>query len=112
MKKSILILISLLLIQTAIYSQFVYKTPSGLKYHLASCKSVKNSSEQLTIAAAQKGGLTPCKICKPPVIFNTSTPSKKANGEDRGVQCKGFTKKKTRCKHFTKIGNGFCFQHQ
>ena len=28
------------------------------------------------------------------------------------VQCKGLTKSGTRCKHMTRIANGYCFQHQ
>lgn len=28
------------------------------------------------------------------------------------VQCKGFTKKGTRCKHYTSNASGYCFQHQ
>ena len=27
------------------------------------------------------------------------------------VQCKGMTKKGTRCQHMTRIANGYCFQH-
>lgn len=56
--------------------------------------------------------LTPCKICKPPLEENNlklkpNTP----RGESNSVQCMGITKKGTRCKHMTKIANGYCFQH-
>lgn len=94
------------------YSQTVYKTPSGKKYHLATCKSVENVSSQLNISEAIAIGLEPCKICKPPSI---DTKIKLApnipRGENNTQQCKGLTKKGIRCKHMTSLGNGYCFQH-
>lgn len=105
-------IILLLLISVSAKTQSVYKTPSGQKYHLATCRMVKNVSEKITIEQAKELGLEPCKICKPPVI-NSSTPSSnKQQGEGQTVQCKGTTKAGTRCKHMTRIANGYCFQHQ
>lgn len=95
------------------YSQAVYKTPTGKKYHLASCRMVNNVSTELTIAEAHKLGLGPCGICHPPTstISNFKT-ANKAKGQINGtVQCKGITKNGTRCKHRTSIANGYCFQH-
>ena len=93
-------------------SQSVYKTPSGLKYHLVSCKIVKNVSEEISETKAKELGLQPCKICKPQniYVFLSSQPSK-AKGQSTTTQCKGFTKAGTRCKHMTSIANGYCFQH-
>jgi hypothetical protein len=91
-------------------SQYVYKTPSGAKYHLANCRTVKNVSAKITTAEAAKLGLSPCKICNPPAI-PASSPAGKEKGEGTTVQCKGITKKGTRCKHMTRIANGYCFQH-
>jgi len=107
------IFVILVLLTFPVYSQTVYKTPSGKKYHLASCRTVKNVSEAISVTEALKKGLTPCKICKPPVssknqFFNTQN---KAKGEAETVQCKGITKKGTRCKHRTSIADGYCFQH-
>lgn len=60
-------------------------------------------------------GLTPCKICKPPIIrFNLEfkTSEDEAQGTlTESVRCKGTTIKGTRCKHMTRIGNGYCYQH-
>jgi hypothetical protein len=106
-------LFTLLLFANSLNAQTVYKTPSGAKYHLANCRTVKNVSEAITIEQALKLGLEPCKVCKPP--FNTSyqsLPAKQANGEGATVQCRGITKSGTRCKHMTSIANGYCFQHQ
>jgi len=101
------------LLSTTAYSQVVFKTPSGEKYHLASCRMVKNVSEEISSDKARELGLTPCKICKPNNIYaGTIIPTHKAQGQDITVQCKGKTKSGNRCKHMTKIANGYCFQHQ
>ena len=72
---------------------------------------VKNVSEEISISKARELGLQPCKICKPVDIYATASPNK-AQGEGVTVQCKGITKAGTRCKHMTRIANGYCFQHQ
>lgn len=95
----------------SISAQSVYKTPSGKKYHLASCRMVENVSEKLTVAEAVARGLEPCKICKPDVAA-PEVDSNKAKGQAQTVQCKGITKAGTRCKHMTRIANGYCYQHQ
>ena len=96
-------------------SQTVYKTPSGKKYHLASCRMVENVSKQLVGKEdIESYGLEPCKICSPPhkhqlqLSFGTSN---KAVGEGRKVRCKGYTQNGGRCKHITRLANGYCFQH-
>ena len=58
-------LLILLLLSFSAKAQEVYKTPSGAKYHLATCSMVKNVSEKITLAEAAKLGLEPCKICAP-----------------------------------------------
>ena len=95
---------------------YVYKTPSGKKYHLESCNHVNNVSTRLTIEeAVNKFGLTPCKRCKPPILGGLGIASVK--GKDKSVgacattQCNGLTKQNLRCKHKTKLCNGYCFQH-
>jgi len=94
-------------------SQTVFKTPSGNKYHLASCRMVKNVSEEISVEKARELGLTPCKICNPENIYGANQPvNHKAQGQDNSVQCHGMTKAGTRCKHRTSIANGYCFQHQ
>ncbi|WP_350028985.1 DUF5763 domain-containing protein [Flavobacterium terrisoli] len=40
-----------------------------------------------------------------------ANPCHRGRGQSQTVQCKGTTKKGTRCKHMTSIANGYCFQH-
>lgn len=111
--KAFILFILVSFLSLHINSQTVFKTPSGEKYHLASCRMVKNVSEEISTAKAIALGLTACKICKPANIYgNNLNPYNKAKGENNSVQCNGLTKKGTRCKHLTKIANGYCYQHQ
>jgi hypothetical protein len=93
-------------------AQDVYKTPSGKKYPLASCRTANNVSEKITSGKALELNLQPCKICQP-VVSPTHLEAKTqvAKGESITVQCKGITKSGTRCKHMTSNANGYCFQH-
>lgn len=94
-------------------AQSFYKTPSGSKYHLSTCRMVRNVPDEITAAEAIKLGLQPCKICQPQNIYAAGAPSPhKAQGQKITVQCKGMTKAGNRCKHMTSIGNGYCYQHQ
>lgn len=101
----------LLLISTSLKAQSVYKTPSGTKYHTAICHMVKNVSQEMSLLQAVEMGLGPCKICKPQIYAKPLPAMGKAKGQAPTVQCKGFTKTGTRCKHMTRIANGYCFQH-
>lgn len=92
--------------------QKVYKTPSGEKYHLATCRMVKNVSEEVTVIKAKELGLQPCKICKPQDIYGSGSSTNKPQGQSTTVQCNGTTKAGSRCKHMTSIANGYCYQHQ
>ena len=102
----------LLLLSVLAHSQSIYKTPSGQKYHLGTCHLVKNVSEKITPEKALELGLGPCKICKPDINHLVPSTENKAKGQSVSVQCHGITKKGTRCKHNTRIANGYCFQHQ
>ncbi|RYZ44293.1 MAG: hypothetical protein EOP49_27455, partial [Sphingobacteriales bacterium] len=93
-------------------AQTVYKTPSGAKYHLESCRMVKNVSQKISLEKAVELGLTACKICKPEAVAMPLQSSKKEKGEDSTVQCRGTTKKGVRCKHMTSIADGYCYQHR
>jgi len=108
MKYLILIFLSVFL-----SAQTVYKTPSGEKYHLSSCRMVKNVSSTLTIDKALEIGLTPCSFCNPPFKQNSGKISKvkKTPGTNSQNQCFATTQKGSRCKRKTTIGNNFCFQH-
>lgn len=93
-------------------SQTVYFTPSGEKYHTASCRMVKNVSNKTDVNGALERGLLACKICKPVSGNALTLVGKKTSGSNDTSQCKGTTKSGNRCKHMTSIGNGYCFQHQ
>ena len=112
MRRYLLSILYLLIFSTGVHAQFVYKTPSGEKYHLANCRMVKNVSEKITLEQATKMGLGPCKICSPPVASLPASPQNKEKGQDKTTQCLGTTKAGTRCKHMTRIANGYCYQHQ
>ena len=114
MKKFYLINL-LLFLSWGYFGQKVYKTPSGKAYHLSSCRMVENvSKELLGKDAIIKHKLNPCKICKPPVQnFTISNSNNKAVGKtNKSLQCKGITQKGNRCKHKTKLANGYCYQHE
>lgn len=110
----------------AVHAQTVYKTPSGKKYHTATCRYVKNVSQKMTIAEVQRIGLDPCSQCNPNgqqtrTLVSTESSSQSRLGikpnEAKGslttsVQCKGLTKAGVRCKRKTKNVNGYCFQHE
>lgn len=75
---------------------------------------VENVAAKVSLQEIQKFKLTPCKICKPPAkhkLQKELTSENKAVGTSTTVRCKGYTKKGTRCKHKTRLANGFCFQH-
>ncbi|MDR4954810.1 hypothetical protein REB14_21725 [Chryseobacterium sp. ES2] len=107
-------LISILLfLAVSVKGQTVYRTPSGTKFHTSSCRMVKNVSSSLSVNKALEIGLQPCKICNPGQTsgYGMVSSPKKVNGINKGNQCLGTTKKGTRCKHYTSIGNDYCFQH-
>ena len=109
----LLIILAVLVSGVTLQAQTVYKTPSGAKYHLASCHMVKNVSEAIDLKEAIEIGLEPCKICKPATVSSQPIISKKPQGQGKTTtQCLGYTKAGTRCKHMTSIANGYCYQHQ
>ena len=102
-------IICLLLFSVAAKAQMVYKTPSGTKYHIGSCRMVTNVSQKMTLNDALEKGLTPCKICSPPSSNRSNLyPRNSPKGESQTVQCKAKTKAGNRSKHKTSIANGFC----
>lgn len=112
----------LIIMSSAILSaQTVYITPSGKKFHTATCSTVKNVSTAVSVQQAMKKGLTACRVCNPGSGTASSGSgnrsygihSNEAQGQmNRAVQCSGYTQKGTRCKRMTKNKNGYCFQHE
>lgn len=76
-------------ISIGISAQTVYKTPSGEKYHLSTCRMVKNVSSQLSLDKALRSGLSPCKICNPPFrpTLGIISKPKKTAGVNSQNQC-------------------------
>jgi hypothetical protein len=92
-------------------SQSIYKTPSGKKYHFGSCRMVENVWEKITPEIALELRMEPCKICKPDLIHLKPSTENKAIGKAYLFSVKVLLGS-TRCKHYTHIANGYCFQHQ
>lgn len=113
MKKKCFLVLLFLSVTLTINAQDFYKTPSGKKYHTAICRMVENVSSKITEQDISSLNLQPCKICKPSknTTKNYSSFSNKAVGKSHTVQCKGRTKRGTRCKHKTSLSNGYCYQH-
>ncbi len=82
------------------FSQTVYASDKGEKYHTADCK-LSGDAKDLTLAAAKKAGKTGCGICKPDDHL-----------KDKTAQCSGKTADGTRCKRMTGNKEGKCFQHK
>lgn len=81
------------------FSQTVYSSAKGEKYHTADCK-LSGDADPITLAAAKKAGKGACGICKPD-----------EHTKDKVAQCKGKTADGTRCKRMTASKTGKCFQH-
>jgi hypothetical protein len=81
------------------FSQTVYASDKGQKYHTADCK-LSGDAKDMTLTTAKKAGKGPCGICKPEDHF-----------KDKTVQCSGKTADGTRCKRMTSAKGGKCYQH-
>lgn len=46
-------------------SPYVYITPSGKCYHMHWCKTIRNTSVEISMDKAKEKGYAPCKVCKP-----------------------------------------------
>ena len=100
--RTFLILVSLFCFGLASsgYSQTIYASEKGEKYHTADCK-LSGDAKEMTLATAKKIGKEPCGVCKPEQHFR-----------DKTTQCKGKTADGTRCKRMTGDKGGKCFQHK
>ena len=49
-------------------SEIVYRTPSGKRYHRATCGHVRGKEIAVSLAEAEEQGLTPCRVCNPPPL--------------------------------------------
>lgn len=73
------------------FSQTVYASAKGEKYHTADCK-LSGDADGMTLAAAKKAG-------------------KGEHVKDKVAQCSGKTADGTKCKRMTASKSGKCYQH-
>lgn len=120
MKKTLLLLTFLFLLVNTIYSQTVYITKTGTKYHNENCVYLSKSSRSIELKQAIDAGYQGCKVCKPIASNSSTNTSQNAvpqtyysqnNSSTSSVQCSGRTKKGLRCKRMTTSSSGRCYQH-
>ena len=108
-----------LLLTCSAFSQTVYVTKSGKKYHNENCRYLTNSTVSIDLSEAAGRGYTACKVCKPPksdftLPYGTEDKNpdeyKRTESQEK-VQCSATTKSGNRCKRTTKSSNGKCWQH-
>ena len=113
--KKFLVFTTFLFIALTGYSQTVYKTDTGKKYHKENCQYLKYSKTKVSLSdAISKYGLDPCKVCKPPKSDSSKSSTSSYTTKSKNcttVQCRGTTQKGARCKRKTKNCNGYCYQH-
>ena len=81
------------------FSQTVYASAKGEKYHTADCK-LSGDADGMTLEAAKKAKKGACGVCKPDQHL-----------KDKVAQCSGKTADGTRCKRMTFSSKGKCYQH-
>jgi hypothetical protein len=102
---------------SASFSQTVFVTKSGKKYHTEECR-YSATAYPVSLSDAIKRGYAPCKVCKPEsgstINSNENNfyqePPKDSQYAEK-VQCSATTKSGNRCKRMTKNVNGLCWQH-
>lgn len=82
------------------FSQTVYASDKGAKFHTADCK-LSGDAKDMTLAAAKKASKTACGVCKPDEHF-----------KDKTAQCSGKTADGSQCKRMTSSKEGKCYQHK
>jgi hypothetical protein len=133
MKKLFYISFFLIILLSISYTQTVYITKTGSKYHSEGCSYLKKSSYAISLKDAIDRGYTACSRCDPPsAIINY----KNNNDIDKGVlknktksntdttaimknvnkqiyygRCQAITKKGTQCKRNAQPGSKYCWQH-
>lgn len=109
-----------------VYSQTVYITNSGTKYHKEGCRFLSKSKIEISLSDAIAKGYEVCSVCKPSSNASNATTQQTKTNENLtqkvsiksthstqsvSVQCSATTKSGTRCKRMTKSSNGKCYQH-
>lgn len=122
-RKIVLLTLLLTFFVVNVFSQTVYITKTGAKYHSEGCRYLSKSKIAIDLTDAIAKGYGACSVCKPPTKISSSTVpnTKSTNSEVKkstnsvsqsvSVQCSAITKAGTRCKRMTKSSNGLCWQH-
>jgi len=115
---AILLVLSGLLLSDSAFSQTVYITRTGAKYHDDGCRYLSRSKFKTTLKEAKESQYTACSVCKPPTkvisgsgqdnVTTAPAPIRKA----KSSQCTARTKSSARCSRMTTNANGKCWQHQ
>jgi hypothetical protein len=97
------------------YSQTVYVTRTGEKYHDDACRYLSKSKIETTLADAKDKGYTACSVCKPATKVSAgnsqSVISPSTVRKVTSTQCTGTTKAGRQCLRKTTSANGRCYQH-
>jgi len=117
--KKLFLLLFFLVVTSSVFSQTVYITKTGEKYHKESCGHLRKSSISIELEEAVERGYVACKVCKPASVVQKVSATEKSENvttetqskSSASVQCSGKTKKGARCKRMTTNGNGRCYQH-
>ena len=117
MKKKLLFLTLIFsLLFSNVFSQTVYITKTGKKFHIESCRFLSRSSFAIKLSDAIARGYDACSVCSPSSRVTTTpstnqTPTQTQKKESQSVQCSATTKAGSQCKRLTKSPNGKCWQH-
>lgn len=130
MKKYLILLTVLFsLLISNVFSQTVYITKTGKKYHSENCRYLSKSSYSISLTDAKGRGYDACSVCSPSSSTNNTSSSKTNTSpsqttkkeaqtnnpptkqSSQSVQCSATTKAGNQCSRMTKSSNGKCWQH-
>lgn len=117
-KRCAFLLVFICVLASSLFSQTVYVTKTGTKYHAEYCRYLSKSKIAISLEDAVGRGYSPCKVCSPALISSknvrtkSSTIAQQTTKENGSNQCIAITKKGTRCKRIVQPGSQYCWQHQ
>lgn len=117
-KRVVFLLTFLCLLASSLFSQRVYITRTGAKYHAEYCRYLSKSKIAISLDDALSRDYSPCSVCSPVLrsrnVANTgvSANASLTGNDDDSKQCIAITKKGSRCKRTAASGSLYCWQHQ
>jgi hypothetical protein len=107
---------TMLLVSICAFSQTVYVTKTGSKYHKSGCQYLSKSKIAIQVDTAITRSYMACSVCKPSVSSSSAQGIAQFESINKNPtsssQCTALTKAGNRCSRMTKEGNGKCWQHQ